>query len=107
MSRCNAQPERELGSERRGYGRSRRAQARPPGAIRLEPVESDAAVNITGFEVVPFETTVDPISLGQLLTDRPIVQTVTKVLADKGAEEYYIGGHFHGDQDSLSLGSAC
>ena len=33
-----------------------------------------------------------------------MVQTVTKVLTDEGAEGYYFGGHFHGDQDGLLPG---
>ncbi len=58
-------------------------------------------MKIVGFEVIPFETFVDRISFGQLTTDYRVVQTVTKVLTDEGAEGYYFGGHFHGDQDGL------
>jgi L-alanine-DL-glutamate epimerase-like enolase superfamily enzyme len=61
-------------------------------------------VKITGFEVIPFETTVDRISFGQLLSDHSVVQTVTKVTTDEGAEGYYFGGHFHGDQEGLLPG---
>ena len=61
-------------------------------------------MKITGFEVIPFETTVDRISFGQLLSDYSVVQTVTKVTTDEGAEGYYFGGHFHGDQDGLLPG---
>src|SRR5208283_3500483 len=61
-------------------------------------------MKITGVEVVPFETFVDRISFGQLLTDYRVVQTVTKVLTDEGAEGYFFGGHFHGDQDGLLPG---
>ena len=42
-------------------------------------------MKITGLEVVPFETFVDRISFGQLMTDYRVVQTVTKVLTDEGA----------------------
>jgi hypothetical protein len=45
-------------------------------------------MKITGLEVVPFETFVDRISFGQLTTDYRVVQTVTKVPADEGAEGY-------------------
>jgi L-alanine-DL-glutamate epimerase-like enolase superfamily enzyme len=61
-------------------------------------------MKITGLEVVPFETFVDRISFGQLMTDHRVVQTVTKVRTDEGVEGYYFGGHFHGDQDGLLPG---
>jgi len=61
-------------------------------------------VKITGIEVIPFETSVARISFGELLADHKVVQTVTKVLTDEGAEGYYFGGHFHGDQDGLLPG---
>ncbi len=61
-------------------------------------------MKIVGFEVIPFETFVDRISFGQLTTDYRVVQTVTKVVTDEGAEGYYFGGHFHGDQDGLLPG---
>jgi hypothetical protein len=38
------------------------------------------------------------------MTDYRVVQTVTKVLTDEGIEGYYVGGHFHGDQDGLIPG---
>lgn len=61
-------------------------------------------MRITGIEVIPFETPVQRISFGEVLKDHRIVQTVTKVLTDNGAEGYYFGGHFHGDQDGLLPG---
>jgi L-alanine-DL-glutamate epimerase-like enolase superfamily enzyme len=61
-------------------------------------------VKITGIEVIPFETSVQRISFGELLADHEVVQTVTKVLTDEGPEGYYFGGHFHGDQDGLVPG---
>lgn len=61
-------------------------------------------MKITGLEVVPFETFVDRISFGQLMTDHRVVQTVTKVRTDEGLDGYYFGGHFHGDQDGLLPG---
>jgi len=61
-------------------------------------------MKITGVEVVPFETFVDRIWFGELTTDHPVVQTLTKVRTDDGAEGYYFGGHFHGDQDGLLPG---
>ncbi len=61
-------------------------------------------MKITGFEVVPFEVTVDRFGLGQPLPGHKVVQTLTKVLTDEGAEGHYLGGHFHGDQDGLLPG---
>jgi len=58
-------------------------------------------MKISNLDVVPFETFVDRISFGQLMPDYRVIQTVTKVLTDEGAEGYYFGGHFHGDQDGL------
>lgn len=46
-------------------------------------------MKITGVDVVPFETFVDRIAFGQLLTDYRVVQTVTTVRTDDGAEGYY------------------
>lgn len=63
-----------------------------------------ASVKITGFEVVPFATSVDRWGLGEPLPGHNVVQTVTKVLTDEGAEGYFFGGHFHGDQDGLLPG---
>ncbi len=61
-------------------------------------------MKITSIEIVPFETSVPRISFGELQTGHKVVQTVTKVLTDDGAEGYYFGGHFHGDQDGLVPG---
>ena len=61
-------------------------------------------MKITSVEIVPFETSVPRISFGELEADHKVVQTVTKVLTDDGAEGYYFGGHFHGDQDGLLPG---
>lgn len=61
-------------------------------------------MKITGLEVVPFQVTVDRYGLGEVLRGHNVVQTQTKVLTDEGAEGYYFGGHFHGDQDGLLAG---
>lgn len=61
-------------------------------------------MKITGLDVIPFETLVDRISFGRLIPNYRVVQTLTKVLTDEGAEGYYFGGHFHGDQDGLLTG---
>jgi hypothetical protein len=52
----------------------------------------------------PFETVVEWISFGELMSDHKVMQTVTRGLTDDGAERYYFGGHFHGDQDGLTPG---
>jgi len=51
-------------------------------------------VKTTGLEVISFETTVDRISFRQHLSDCSVVQTVTKVTTDEGAEGYYLGWPF-------------
>jgi L-alanine-DL-glutamate epimerase-like enolase superfamily enzyme len=58
-------------------------------------------VKFIGLEVIPFETCVDRISFGRLVNDQKIVQTVTRVRSNDGADGYYFGGHFHGDRDGL------
>jgi L-alanine-DL-glutamate epimerase-like enolase superfamily enzyme len=61
-------------------------------------------VRITALEVIPFETTVERIAFGEFVSDHKIVQTVTRVLTDDGAEGNYFGGHFHRDQDGFAPG---
>lgn len=61
-------------------------------------------MKITGFEIVPFEVSVDRFGLGEPLPGHKVVQTLARVLTDEGAEGYYLGGHFHGDQDGLLPG---
>jgi L-alanine-DL-glutamate epimerase-like enolase superfamily enzyme len=61
-------------------------------------------MKITGCEVVPFEVSVDRHGLGEPLPGHKIVQTLTRIITDEGVEGYYLGGHFHGDQDGLLPG---
>jgi hypothetical protein len=58
-------------------------------------------MKITGIEVIPFETFVDRFSNGDAYPRQRVLQTLTKIVTDEGAEGYYFGGHFHGDQDGL------
>jgi L-alanine-DL-glutamate epimerase-like enolase superfamily enzyme len=58
-------------------------------------------VKIVDVEAIPFETTVDQISFGRLVTDHPVLQTLTAIRTDEDVEGYYFGGHFHGDRDGL------
>ena len=61
-------------------------------------------MKITGFDVIPFETSVDRIWFGERQDGHHVVQTLTKVHTDEGAEGYFFGGHFHGDRDGLLPG---
>ena len=86
--------------------RRRRAMSSTCGRGRFEPggpLQEGFDVKIARVEVIPFATSAR-ISFGELVTDHPLVQTVTKVVTDEGPEGYYFGGHFHGDQDSLVAG---
>lgn len=58
-------------------------------------------MKITGIEVIPFSTFVDRFSNGDPYPRQRVLQTLTKIVTDEGAEGYYFGGHFHGDQDGL------
>jgi L-alanine-DL-glutamate epimerase-like enolase superfamily enzyme len=58
-------------------------------------------MKISGVEVIAFETPVDRFWNGELVAQQPVVQTVTKVSTDEGAEGYYFGGHFDGDRVGL------
>ncbi len=61
-------------------------------------------MKITGFEVIPFGVPVDRFGFGGPQPGHRVVQTLTRVLTDDGAEGCYLGGHFHGDQDGLLPG---
>ncbi len=58
-------------------------------------------MKIAGIEVIPFETFVDRFSNGDRYPKQKVLQTLTKITTAEGAEGYYFGGHFHGDQDGL------
>jgi L-alanine-DL-glutamate epimerase-like enolase superfamily enzyme len=61
-------------------------------------------VKITGFRDRPVRGIGEPVRLGEPLPGHKVVQTLARVLTDEGAEGYYLGGHFHGDQDGLLPG---
>jgi L-alanine-DL-glutamate epimerase-like enolase superfamily enzyme len=42
-----------------------------------------------------------PFQRGELMPEDEIIQTLTKIVTDEGAEGYYLGEHGHGDQDGL------
>lgn len=56
-------------------------------------------MKITSIEVIPFETFVDRFSDGEPYPKQRVLQTLTKVVTDEGAEGYYFGGR--GDQGGL------
>ncbi len=59
-------------------------------------------MKIVELKVIPFYVPRKPFRGGKLLPETKIVQTVTKIVTDEGAEGYYFGGSRHGDQDGMS-----
>jgi L-alanine-DL-glutamate epimerase-like enolase superfamily enzyme len=59
-------------------------------------------MKITGLEVIPFYVPRRDFRSGELLPERRIVQTLTRISTDEGVEGFYLGGHGHGDQDGLT-----
>ncbi|NKB70218.1 MAG: enolase [Candidatus Latescibacteria bacterium] len=60
-------------------------------------------MRITDVQVIPFTVPRRPFRNGEVLAETEIVQTLTKICTDEGAEGYYLGGSGHGDQDGLSV----
>src|SRR5262245_52511057 len=58
-------------------------------------------MKIVDIQVIPFEILRRDFRNGVWQPERKVIQTLTKVLTDEGAEGYYFGGHGHGDQDGL------
>jgi L-alanine-DL-glutamate epimerase-like enolase superfamily enzyme len=58
-------------------------------------------VKITDLQVIPFGVSRRDFRHGELRPEVAVVQTLTKVITDEGAEGYYLGGRGHGDQDGL------
>jgi L-alanine-DL-glutamate epimerase-like enolase superfamily enzyme len=61
-------------------------------------------MKIVDLQVIPFRVPRRPFHNGQLLPEVTVIQTLTKVVTDEGAEGYYLGGLGHGDQDGLTAG---
>lgn len=59
-------------------------------------------MKIIDVQVIPFRVRRQPFQNGQLLPEVDVVQTLTKIVTDEGAEGYYFGGRGHGDQDGLT-----
>jgi L-alanine-DL-glutamate epimerase-like enolase superfamily enzyme len=58
-------------------------------------------MKITDIQVIPFRVRRQNFNNGKLLPESEVVQTLTKISTDEGAEGYYFGGHGHGDQDGM------
>jgi L-alanine-DL-glutamate epimerase-like enolase superfamily enzyme len=61
-------------------------------------------MKIVDLQVIPFHVPRRPFHNGELLPETQVVQTLTRVVTDEGAEGYYLGGHGHGDHDGLTPG---
>ena len=59
-------------------------------------------MKIVDIKIVPFRVQVDRYQNGQPRPKTEIVQTLTRIVTDEGAEGYYFGGQGHGDQDGLA-----
>ncbi|MCC7263968.1 MAG: enolase [Candidatus Latescibacteria bacterium] len=59
-------------------------------------------MKITDLQVIAFRVPRIPYSNGKWLDPTTVIQTLTKISTDEGAEGYYLGGAGHGDQDGLS-----
>ncbi len=59
-------------------------------------------MKIVDITITPFKTQVDRFENGAAQPRTDIVQTITTIATDEGAEGYYLGGHSHGDQDGLT-----
>ena len=58
-------------------------------------------MKIVDVQVIPFRVPRRPFSNGKFLPETTVVQTLTQIRTDEGAEGYYLGGYGHGDQDGL------
>jgi L-alanine-DL-glutamate epimerase-like enolase superfamily enzyme len=59
-------------------------------------------MKITDITVTPFRTQVHRYQNGEAQPGVEMLQTLTRIVTDAGAEGYYLGGRGHGDQDGLS-----
>ena len=50
---------------------------------------------IADLQVIPFRVPRRAFRNGELLPEAPVVQTLTRIVTDEGAEGYYLGGHGH------------
>jgi len=59
-------------------------------------------VKIVDIKIVPFRVQVDRYQNGEPRPRTEVIQTLTRIVTDEGAEGYYFGGQGHGDQDGLA-----
>jgi L-alanine-DL-glutamate epimerase-like enolase superfamily enzyme len=59
-------------------------------------------VKIVDIQIQPFRIQVDRYQNGESRPRTDVVQTLTRIVTDEGAEGYYFGGQGHGDQDGLA-----
>jgi L-alanine-DL-glutamate epimerase-like enolase superfamily enzyme len=60
-------------------------------------------MKIVDVAVTSFRTQVHRYHNGEAQPGIDMVQTLTRIVTDEGAEGYYLGGRGHGDQDGLTL----
>ena len=58
-------------------------------------------MRIVDLQVIPFRVPRRDFRNGEIQPEVEVVQTLTKVITDEGAEGYYLGGRGHGDHDGL------
>ena len=59
-------------------------------------------MKITDLQVIPFRVPRQAFRNGELGEKTTVVQTLTRITTDDGAEGYYFGGQGHGDMDGMS-----
>src|SRR5260370_34135966 len=59
-------------------------------------------MKIVDVTVTPFKTQVDRYQNGEAQPRMDVIQTITRIVTDEGAEGFYLGGRAHGDQDGLT-----
>lgn len=59
-------------------------------------------MKIVDIQIQPFRIQVDRYRNGEAQPRTDVVQTLTRIVTDTGAEGYYFGGQGHGDQDGLA-----
>ena len=64
-------------------------------------------MKIADIQVIPFAVPQQRFHRGKILPERTVIQTLTKIVTDEGAEGYYLGGHNHGDQGRDAARSHC
>ena len=58
-------------------------------------------MKIVDLQIIPFWVPRRDFLNGEFLPGTKVVQTLTKIITDEGAEGYYFGGSGHGDKDGI------